>query len=79
MLSLQIKSGDYITIGEDIVVQVFKESGSRMRISIQAPREVPIVRGAVREREGETRPAGLHDHLRLSPSKQRYLARKQQT
>ena len=28
MLSLQIKSGEYITIGENVVIQVFQRSGS---------------------------------------------------
>lgn len=78
MLSLQIKSGDYITIGDNIVIQVFKESSSRMRVSIQAPRETPVLRGAVREREGGERPSVLKDSLRPSPSSQRYAERQQQ-
>ena len=61
MLSLQVKTGDYVTIGKDVVVQVFKESGPQFRLSIKAPREVPIVRGKVLEREGEQRPEGLLD------------------
>ena len=59
MLSLQLKSGDYLTIGENVVVQVFKSNGAQFRVSIQAPREIPIVRGDVREREGDARPDGL--------------------
>ena len=61
MLSLQMKSGDYVTIGNQVVVQVFKESGPQFRVSIKAPREVPIVRGKVLERDGEQRPEGLLD------------------
>ena len=48
MLSLQMKSGDYVTIGNQVVVQVFKESGPQFRVSIKAPREVPIVRRPIR-------------------------------
>ncbi len=85
MLSMQMKSGDYVTIGENVVVQVFKESGPQFRISIKAPREVPIVRGKVLERSGNQRPEGLRDRgVRKSPSdlahaerhKQKQLERK---
>ena len=76
MLSLQLKSGDYLTIGEDVVIQVFQEAGSRFRVSINAPREVPIVRGEVREREGEKRPEGLRDSLPPNPSSRRHTERR---
>ena len=56
MLSLQMKSGDYVTIGENVVVQVFRDSGPQFRISIKAPKEIPIMRGAVLERAGQERP-----------------------
>ena len=51
MLSLQLKSGDYVTIGEDIVIQVF--TTSTIRMSVQAPKEMTILRGEVWERKGE--------------------------
>ena len=54
MLSLQLKDGEYLTIGEDIVIQVF--TNSTIKMAIQAPREVPIVRGEVLERNGDRRP-----------------------
>lgn len=75
MLSLQVKSGEYITIGEDIVIQIFEQSGSNFKVSIQAPREIPILRGAVRERAG-SRPEGLHDKRPKSPSQRRYSAKR---
>lgn len=56
MLSLQLKTGDYMTIGEDVVVQLDNISGDRCKLMIQAPREVPIVRGKVLERTGGERP-----------------------
>jgi len=70
MLSLQLKSGEYLTIGEDIAVQVFKQSGSTFRVSIKAPKEVPILRGEVHERT-EDRPDGLHSRRPKSPSERR--------
>ncbi|MCI8554049.1 MAG: carbon storage regulator [Clostridiales bacterium] len=55
MLSLQLKSGEYFTIGDDIVVQVFHDSSS-FRVQVKAPRELSILRGSVLERDGEQRP-----------------------
>lgn len=68
MLSLQLKSGEYITIGENIAVQVFAGSGSTFRVAVKAPREVPILRGEVLERT-EQRPDGLRDQAPQSPSR----------
>ena len=36
MLSLQLKSGEYLTIGDDIVVQVFEQGGT-IRVAVKAP------------------------------------------
>ena len=67
MLSLQLKSGDYLTIGDDIAVQIFQQSGSAFSVAVKAPREIPILRGEVLEREGE--PDGLRSHRPQRPSK----------
>ena len=55
MLSVQLKNGEYLTIGENIVVQVY-QTGQGFRVAVEAPRDVPIVRGEVLERTGN-RPA----------------------
>ena len=34
MLSLQLKSGEYLTIGDDIVVQVFEQGGA-IRVAVK--------------------------------------------
>lgn len=70
MLSLQLKSGEYLTIGNDIAVQIFKQPGSTFRVAIKAPREIPILRGELHERT-EQRPAGLRDSRPKSPSERR--------
>ena len=57
MLSLNIKSGEYITIGNDIVVQVFRD-GPDARVEVKAPRELTILRGEVLERT-QKKPDGL--------------------
>lgn len=59
MLFLQLKSGEYLTIGEDITVQVFRDTASRIRVAVQAPKDMNILRGEVRERNGTERPQGL--------------------
>lgn len=71
MLSLNLKSGEYLTIGDNITMQVFHQTSSQIRVAIQAPREVPILRGEVHERTGE-RPAGLREKRTLSPTEQRH-------
>ena len=67
MLSLQLHSGDYLTIGENVVVQVFSLSGGFIRVAVKAPREIPILRGKVLERT-DARPEGLREKRTLSPS-----------
>ena len=59
MLFLQLKSGEYLTIGENIAVQVFYDTANRIRVGIVAPRELAVLRGEVRERNGEARPKGI--------------------
>ncbi|WP_300691644.1 carbon storage regulator [uncultured Oscillibacter sp.] len=61
MLSLQLKTGDYMTIGEDVVVQLDHISGDRCKLMIQAPKDMAILRGEVLERTGRERPECVVD------------------
>ena len=61
MLSLNLNQGEYLTIGQDVVLQVDRVSGDRCKLMIQAPREIPIVRGKVLERQGGERPDCVFD------------------
>ena len=56
MLSLQLRTGDYMTIGENVVVQLDRISGNRCKLMVQAPRDMAILRGEVLERIGGERP-----------------------
>lgn len=56
MLNLTLKPGEYLTIGEGVVVQYSGKTGENCRLMITAPKEVPVVRGTVLERGGEQRP-----------------------
>ncbi len=67
MLSLNLKDGEYLTIGQDIVIQVF--TTSTIRLSIQAPKDVTILRGEVLERNGEARPDCLYAQSPVKPKK----------
>ena len=59
MLFLQMRSGEYLTIGDDIAVQVFRDGSERIRVAVKAPRELTVLRGELRERAGTERPDGL--------------------
>ena len=59
MLKLSLSKGEYLTIGDNVVVQLYRSEGGRAYLAINAPREVSIVRGAVLEREGGQRPERL--------------------
>ena len=61
MLVLGVRSGEYITIGQDIVIQVVK-AGEVTRLAVQAPRECPVVRGKLVESSG-----GAPDCIRNLP------------
>lgn len=56
MLKLTLLPEEYLTINGGIVVQLMRVAGGRADVAIEAPRSVPIVRGAVLEREGGKRP-----------------------
>ena len=49
MLILQRKEGESLLIGEDVEITVLAVEAGRVRLAIQAPREVPVLRGAVLE------------------------------
>lgn len=59
MLKLTLLPDEYLTVGDNIVVQLLRVSGGRADVAIEAPRAVPVVRGAVLERQGGKRPACL--------------------
>ena len=70
MLKLSLTPGEYVTIGEDIVVQLYRSENGRSYLAINAPREIPVLRGTVLEREGGQRPNRL---LKVPPKGHRSL------
>ena len=76
MLAPTVHSGEYITIGPDIVVQVLK-TGEITRVAIDAPKELNIVRSKLVEAGGDApaciqrlrrsgKPPRIHDFKRSS-------------
>lgn len=61
MLCITMTPGGYFTVGNDTVIQFDRLSGERAHLIINAPREVPILRGEVLERQGGKRPACVKD------------------
>ena len=59
MLKLALAAGEYLPITGNIVVQVYRAENGRSYLAIDAPREIPVVRGTVLEREGASRPERL--------------------
>lgn len=48
MLILQRKEGESLFIGEEIEVTILSVESGRVRLAIQAPREVPILRSELK-------------------------------
>ena len=72
MLFLQLKDKEYLTIGDDIVIQVF--TNATIQVSVQAPRELSVLRGEVLERNGSQRPRAVLDK---SPEQARKAQKRQ--
>lgn len=56
MLCLALAQGEYLTIGDSVVVQFDRMTGDKCKLMIEAPREIPILRGEILERSGGERP-----------------------
>ncbi|MDE7260503.1 MAG: carbon storage regulator [Oscillospiraceae bacterium] len=61
MLCLALTPGEYLTIGDNVVVQLDELAGNRCKLVVNAPREVPVLRGALLERTGGKRPDCVFD------------------
>jgi carbon storage regulator len=84
MLVLSRKIGEKIHVGDDITIEVRRVAGNRVTLAVEAPRQVRILRGELREAAEEfeheepapRRPAPLsaetfvvtHDRLHVTPS-----------
>ena len=57
MLKLQVKEpGEYLMIGDDVKIVFTGWSKNYLRIMVDAPKEVPVVRSKAAERAGNVEP-----------------------
>jgi carbon storage regulator len=57
MLVLTQKEGEILQIGDDIKIYIKRVKGNWVRLAIDAPREIPLLRIPVDKAEGEDTPA----------------------
>jgi len=79
MLCLSLLPGEYLTIGDDVVIQVDRMVGDRCKLVVNAPREIPVLRGEVLERGGGKRPDCVFDGPRQHRSEIPWNRSKAQT
>ena len=70
MLTLKLHSGDYIAIGEDIFVQVYRTQGEGFAVAVDAPRELYVTRGERWEQSAPT-PESIRKRWAVHPPKLR--------
>ena len=58
MLVISRKASESILIGDNIEIVVSEISGDRVKIAINAPRDIPILRGELAETRSMNREAG---------------------
>lgn len=65
MLVLSRKQNEELRIGDDVAITVLEIKGHVVRLGIQAPRNVRILRGELAERDERSQPAAGHAELML--------------
>lgn len=53
MLVITRKNGEAVSIGNDIRITVVAVIGGKVRLGIEAPRDVPVVRDDAKSREAQ--------------------------
>ena len=61
MLILQRKAGESLVIGEDIIVHVVSVDGTRVRLAITAPEDVPVLRSELVRATAANRDAAMEE------------------
>ena len=61
MLTLRLKPGEYLVIGEDITIQVFEKKRNYLEVAVEAPKDISVLRGEVYE-QNNPRPPFLREN-----------------
>jgi carbon storage regulator len=69
MLVLSRKVGERVWIGENIAVTIVKVSGNGVRIGIEAPTELPVIREELKQRLEAERSSHEGDEVHDSASR----------
>lgn len=78
MLTLRLKPGEYLVIGDDIAVQVFEKKRNYLEVAVEAPRNVPVLRGEVYE-QNNPRPSFLRENRTQTLSEKNANFRRKET
>ena len=70
MLVIRRRAGESVFIGDDVEVSILEIAGSQVKLGIQAPRQVPVLRSEIRVTAEQNRaasrlaPEPVIEHLR---------------
>ena len=78
MLVLTRKSGEVITIGDDVRVTVIGIEGSQVKIGIDAPKQVKVHRAEILERIRQENAAGIVRQTKEYPAELAHTFQHQQ-
>ena len=70
MLTLKVHPGDYIAIGDNIFVQVYRTRGEGFAVAVDAPKELYVTRGDRYEQTAPT-PESIRQSWAVHPPKLR--------
>jgi carbon storage regulator len=73
MLVLTRKSGEVITIGDDVRITVIGIEGSQVKIGIDAPKEVKVHRAEILERIRQENAAGIEHRKKEYPAEHTHI------
>ncbi len=70
MLVLTRKRGERIMIGDDVVITILEVTGDQVRVGVEAPRSVPVMREELQsEIEAANRGARINAKPKFKPNK----------
>ncbi len=78
MLVLTRKSGEVITIGDDVRITVIGIEGSQVKIGIDAPKQVKVHRAEILERIKQENEAGIEHRKKEYPAELTHAFQHQQ-